>query len=331
MSFSQDGIVKLLRAAGEPTRLRALFMLSRGELSVGELAQLLGQSQPGLSRHMKFLTDAGLVERTPEGAFVFYRLPGDGSARMALDALLSLIDPAEPDWSRDLDRLARVREARLSEAEAYFNALADDWDRVRSLHYPNELIERAVLDMAGPGPFERVLDIGTGTGRMLALFASRARSGEGIDLSHRMLTIARANLDRDGVRNAQVRRGDAAALPFADASADLAILHQVLHFLDVPAAAIAEAARVLVPGGRLLVVDFAPHGHEFLRTEHAHRWLGIHDRDMAEWAACSGFDIGPPRRFNPPAELEHGLAVSVWSLTRPPALTEPSRHHEATA
>lgn len=312
-----DDLVRKLRAAGEATRLRALFLLSFGELSVGELAQLLGQSQPGLSRHMKFLTDAGLVERLPEGAWVFYRLPASGEGRRAVDALLALIDAQAEPWMRERERLNAVRAARVSEAEAFFNAIADDWDRVRRLHLSNEAIESGVLTMAGPGPFRRVLDIGTGTGRMLALFSRLAESGEGIDLSHRMLTLARANLDREGIRNALVRRGDALALPFASASADLVVIHQVLHFLDRPSAALAEGARVLMPGGRLVLVDFAPHELEFLRTEHGHRRLGLSADEVENWAQACGLRPLELRRFEPPAGLSDALCVMAWAFDAP--------------
>ena len=319
MNGALDDIVRKLKAAGEPTRLRALYLLSQGELSVGELAQLLGQSQPGLSRHMKFLTDAGLVERLPEGAWVFYRLTPRATERRAVDTVLSLVNPGAADFVRDLERLKQIRAQRASEAEAFFNSTADRWDELRSLHFSNDAIESAVRDMAGPGPFQRVIDIGTGTGRMLAMFAQISGSGEGIDISHRMLTLARSNLDRFGVRNAQVRQGDALSLPFPAASADLVIIHQVLHFLDDPRAAVAEASRILMPGGRLLVVDFAPHDLEFLRSAHGHRRLGIRSEEIDSWASGSGLDALDLRRFDPPGLPDGGLGVLVWSFTRPGA------------
>ena len=312
-----DDLVKSLRAAGEPTRLRALFLLSRGELSVGELANLLGQSQPGLSRHMKFLTDAGLVERMPEGAWVFYRLAPSGQSLAKVKAILSLIDPGAAEFRRDSERLQKVRDSRAEEAKRFFDAVADRWDEIRTLHYPNEAIEAAVLKLAGDREYEKMIDIGTGTGRMLALFASRARSGEGVDLSHRMLTLARANLDRSGIRNAQVRQGDALALPFAQASADLIVVHQVLHFLDDPAGALREAARVLMPGGRIIVVDFAPHDLEFLRNEHNHRHLGRRPEDFSAWATEAGLIAGEPTKFDPPDDTAQGLSVLIWGLDKP--------------
>lgn len=321
MNLDADNLVRTLRAVGETTRLRALFLLSHGELAVGELAQLLGQSQPGLSRHMKFLTDAGLVERLPEGAWVYYRLAQGGEGRRLVDALLALIDAQAEPWVRERERLGAVRDARVSAAEAFFNAIADDWDRVRRLHLSNEAIEQGVFAMAGPGPFRRVLDIGTGTGRMLALFSRVAGTGEGIDLSHRMLALARANLDREGIRNALVRKGDALALPFSAGSADLVVIHQVLHFLDRPSAsaALAEAARVLMPGGRLLLVDFAPHELDFLRTQHGHRQLGLAGEDVSNWALANGLQPVAEQRFDPPEGLPDGLRVMAWAFDAPAA------------
>ena len=313
-----DDLVKTLKAVGEPTRLRALWLLSQADLSVGELGQLLGQSQPGVSRHLKFLTDAGLIVRIPEGAFVYYRLPsGDGAARRSVDTLLSLVEADTPELCRDRERLNDILATRSEAAQSYFDQVASDWDALRSLHYPSEKIEQVIRDMAGPGPFGRVIDVGTGTGRMLSLFADRAESAEGIDLSHGMLTVARDHLAKEKLRHVSVRRGDAADLPFEDKSADLVIIHHVLHFLEAPRRAIAEAARIIRPGGRVIVVDFAPHTLEVLRTAHAHRHLGIDPAVLADWAQAEDLTGPPPRRFDPPGDLEQGLSVLIWSLDRP--------------
>jgi len=305
-------LVTQLRAAGEITRARILALLAHGELSVGELAQVLNQSQPRLSRHLKFLTGAGLVERLPEGAWVFYRLPAEGQARAMVDSLNAAIDPDDADLRRDLARLRDVKGERSAAADAYFSRVADDWDRLRALHYSEHEIEKAVLAAAGPGPFDLVVDFGTGTGRMLALFAARAKRVEGIDLSHQMLTVARTKLQEAGAANASVRHGDATASPYADSSAGLVIIHQVLHFLDDPARALTEAARVLKPGGRLVVVDFAPHTLEHLRADHAHRHLGVSEHDLARWAGKAGLEARDAKTFGSP-DGEKGISVLVWS------------------
>lgn len=305
-------LVQQLRAAGEVTRARILALLARGELSVGEIAQVLGQSQPRLSRHLKFLTAAGLVERLPEGAWVFYRLPAEGRARGLVDTLNAAIDPDDRVLQRDLQRLGEVKNERAAAAQSYFARVAEEWDSLRALHYSEHDIEQAVLAAAGPGPFDLVLDFGTGTGRMLALLSPRSRRVEGIDLSHQMLTVARSNLEAARAKNASVRQGDATAAPYGDQCADVVVIHQVLHFLDDPARAIGEAARVLKPGGRLVVVDFAPHRLEHFRQDHAHRHLGVSDADFARWAEKAGLHVKAVKTFKAP-DAEKGVAVTVWT------------------
>ncbi len=320
-SVTLNHLVTQLRAAGEITRARILSLLAHGELSVGELAQVLNQSQPRLSRHLKFLTGAGLVERLPEGAWVFYRLPAEGQARELVDSLNAVVDPMDAELRRDLDRLREVKGERAAAGGAYFSRVADDWDRLRALHYSDHDIEQAVLAAAGAGPFEVVLDFGTGTGRMLALFAGNARRVEGIDLSHQMLTVARSKLEEASVANASVRHGDATASPYPDNSANLVIIHQVLHFLDDPGRALNEAARVLKPGGRLVVVEFAPHTQEHLRSEHAHRHLGVSEQDMARWADKAGLAVRSAKTFAAPGG-EKGISVMVWSADSQKAARE---------
>jgi ubiquinone/menaquinone biosynthesis C-methylase UbiE len=310
-SVSLSHLVTQLRAAGEITRARILALLAHGELSVGELAQVLNQSQPRLSRHLKFLTGAGLIERLPEGAWVFYRLPAEGGARALVDTLIASIDPKDVELKRDLDRLREVKAERAEAAGQYFARVADDWDKLRALHYAEADIEKAVLAAAGAGPFDLVVDFGTGTGRMLTLFAGAARRVEGIDLSHQMLTVARSKLEEAGVTNASVRHGDATASPYADSSASLVVIHQVLHFLDDPGRALVEASRVLGPGGRLIVVEFAPHTLEHLRAEHAHRHLGVSEADMARWADRAALTVKAAKTFRAP-DGEKGISVMVW-------------------
>ncbi|MEZ5998275.1 MAG: metalloregulator ArsR/SmtB family transcription factor [Hyphomonas sp.] len=316
MSSHFDQTLEFLRAAGEPTRLRILALLRGGDLSVGELVQVLSLSQPRLSHHLKALTAGGLVERLPEGAFVFYRAASRGKARAFLDSLFDQLGPDAPEFLRDAERLNEVNAARAATASAYFAEVAENWDTIRALHYPEDAIEAALLDIAGPGPFQRVVDFGTGTGRMLALFAGRADEVEGIDLSHHMLTVARANLERLGVPGARVRQGDVAATPFESESADLVIIHQVLHYVPTPNRVIAEAARILVPGGRLLVVDFAPHELEFLRADHGHHRLGLSHETMAAWASAAGLHLSAPKAFTPASGGEPSLTVNIWSAEK---------------
>ena len=317
MKLSSATVVEALRAAGEPTRLRILALLRECELSVGELVSVLGQSQPRLSHHLKALTSAGLTERMPEGAWVFYRLPSAGWARELLDSMFDLIDSQTGDFPADASRLEEVRETRRKSADAYFSSIASDWDRLRAMHYPEDLIEAAILKLAGPGPYGRVVDLGTGTGRMLTLLGGRARETEGLDLSHQMLTLARSKLAEAGLPHVRVRHGDATATPFESASADIVIVHQVLHYLEDPEKVLREASRILAPGGRLIVVDFAPHGHEFMREAFGHRRLGIREDYMKTWITRSGLDDEQVMRFEPPKDLERGLAVLIWCARKP--------------
>jgi len=308
-----------LRSGGDPTRLRLLALLERGDLNVKDLTQILGQSQPRISRHLKLLTEAGLIDRFREGSWVFYRLAETGPASALVRGIVALVDPGEAVVARDLERLAAVKGERAAHAAAYFRAQAADWDRLRALHVDEAEVERAILEVMGEGPFDRLLDLGTGTGRVLEMLAPHVRRGVGIDLSHEMLSFARAKLEKAGHGHCQVRHGDLYALPFEAASFDVVTIHQVLHYLDDPARAIDEAARMLRPGGRLLIVDFAPHDLEFLRQEQAHRRLGFAAGDVARWVAAAGLRLGPHRELNPPEwAAGTGLIVSLW-LARAPA------------
>lgn len=326
MDESVSRIVACLRGAGEPTRIRVLALLRQCDLAVGELVQILGQSQPRLSHHLKTLSSAGLVERLPEGSWVFYRAASQGRMRVFLDNLFDQIDLDADDFARDRAQLELVRETRAANAGHYFSSVADTWDTVRSLHYPEADIERALLSLAGPGPYRRIIDFGTGTGRMLQLFAEKTRRAEGLDMSHQMLTVARANLEEAGITNAQVRQGNVTATPFEDEVADLVIIHQVLHFIDAPEHVLAEAARVLVPGGRLLIADFAPHDLEFLRTEHGHHRLGVRDDNLRNWVNRTGLELSPPQCFDPPDQSAPGLTVHLWAADKP---AQPAQRKEA--
>jgi ArsR family transcriptional regulator len=306
-----DRVVGALRAAGEQTRLRVLALLREGELAVTELAQALGQSQPRVSRHLKLLTDAGLVERAPEGAWVFYRLPRTRTVeRFFAEATLAALDPDDPVLQRDLERLSAIRAAREEAAAQYFAHNAADWERVRALHLPEADIDSAILEAAGAGPFAFMVDVGVGQGRMIELFADRVERAEGFDTSRQMLAIARASLDRLKAK-AGVRLGDAYAPPIEAGAADLVTIHQVLHFLADPGRAVLESARLLKRGGRLVIVDFAPHDLEFLRERHAHRRLGFADAEVAAWCEAAGVARVSATTLGP---REGGaLTVKIWA------------------
>lgn len=280
--------IDIFRALADPTRLRILGLLRHMELSVGELAQVLEQSQPRVSRHVKILCDAGLAERRKEGSWVFVT-PG---ARPCVDPVFAALDgwamsAVDPQAEADADRLAAVRADRAAAATAWFQANAGQWDAIRSLHVAESEIEQAMAAALGEEPMARLVDIGTGTGRMLELFSPRAGWAVGIDRSPEMLRLARAKLTERGLDHAELRQADFYALPLADGEADAAILHHVLHFAQAPETVIVEAARVLAPGGRLLVVDFAPHEREELRSRDAHARLGFSDEQMLGWFSAT--------------------------------------------
>lgn len=284
-----DTLLAALRAAGEHTRLRVLALCSRGELSVSELVQILGQSQPRVSRHLKLLVDAGLLERLPEGAQVYFRVADTGDAAGLTRSLLPLMPEGDAALDRDRSRLQQVRAARAERAQDYFQTVAGSWDRIRSLYVPRARVEERLLEIIGDEPVEDLLDIGTGTGRILEILAPRIERGIGIDLSNGMLTVARSNIEASGHSNIHVRKGDMYHLPLENEVVDLAVIHMVLHYSDDPQEVIAEAARVLCPGGRLLIIDFAAHTEERLRDEFNHHRLGFSDAEIRRVFDLAGF------------------------------------------
>jgi ubiquinone/menaquinone biosynthesis C-methylase UbiE/DNA-binding transcriptional ArsR family regulator len=313
-----DDLLAALKAAAEPTRLRLLALLEYNELTVSELTQILGQSQPRVSRHLKLMAEAGLVERFSEGTWAFYRAADQALGRALTRCIVDLIAEEDPVLARDLERLDQVKAARAETAAAYFSGNAAIWDTIRSLYMPEAEVEKAVLELLGDEPIGKLLDIGTGTGRMLSIFAPQIGRGLGVDMNREMLAVARANLAQGQIQNCQVRQADMYNLGLPAADFDVAVIHQVLHFAEDPAAAVQEAARVLHPDGRLLVVDFAPHQLEYLRTEHAHRRLGFSDDEVAGLCRAAGFGEVSIRH------LAGGeLTVTIWLASKPGRRTVP--------
>ena len=306
----------LFRALADPTRLRILALLRAMELSVGELAQVLGQSQPRVSRHVKILIDAGLAERRKEGSWVFLSL-GDEARLAPLFATLDAWreqDGEDPWTVADAARLAAVRADRAAAAERYFAARARDWDDIRSLHIAESEVEAAIARALADRPVGRLVDVGTGTGRMLELFAGGADHALGVDRSPEMLRLARVKLAEAGLSAAELRQGDMYALPLGSGSADTVIIHQVLHYAQQPAAAVEEAARLLGPGGRLLIVDFAPHEREELRDRDAHVRLGFADEAMLKYLEGAGLEGRVVEHLE-----GNALTVTIWAGERPHA------------
>ncbi|MGA7611933.1 MAG: metalloregulator ArsR/SmtB family transcription factor [Xanthobacteraceae bacterium] len=309
----------MLKAAGEETRLRLLALLAEAELTVTELTEILRQSQPRISRHLRLLAESGLVVRFREGSWAFFRLPEHGDKAELARTLAALLDPDDRVMARDRECLAAVRAARATAAQAYFREHAAEWDRIRRLHAADAAVEAEIQQALADRPFRSLLDLGTGTGRMLELLGPGLERGLGIDLSLDMLALARARLDRAGLRHCSVRHGDIYDLALPRDSFDVVIVHQVLHYLDDGARALREAARVLRPQGRLLVIDFAPHELEFLRDEHAHRRLGFAEETVSQWLQQAGLDVISHRSVPPEAGSDGEIAVSLW-LARDPRL-----------
>ncbi|HVL78697.1 MAG TPA: metalloregulator ArsR/SmtB family transcription factor [Sphingomicrobium sp.] len=305
-------LADVFQALADPTRLRVVALLRSMELSVGEIAQLLGQSQPRVSRHVKILADAGIVERRKEGSWVFLTFADRARAEPLLALIDAIADPqSEQVFAGDGGRLEAIRTERAEAASRYFAAHAEVWDQIRSLHVAETEVERAIGRALDQRPLGRLVDVGTGTGRMIELFGPRADQAVGIDKSSEMLRLARVKLEAAGIASS-LRQGDMYALPLADGSADSIIIHQVLHYAHSPATAICEAARVLGEGGTLLVVDFAAHDREDLRETDAHVRLGFSDEAMAGWFEAAGLAIDHVEH------LEGGeLTVTLWRGTKP--------------
>lgn len=314
-------IDSVIRALADPTRLRIMRLVARMELAVGELAQVLGQSQPRVSRHIRILSDAGLAARRREGAwvFVYNALPLSSNDRTGIcHAVIALLAAAEQhdesfaaQCAADRRRLSAIRSAREEAAARYFSDHAEEWDRLRSLHSDDTAVETALNLALGEGPFGYVLDIGTGTGRVAELLSDRAAHVTGLDKSPDMLRLARARLQNLSADKFDLVQGDFTALPFDDCAFDTVTLHQVLHFALSPEDVLAEAARVTRGGGRIVITDFAPHDREELRRLHAHSRLGFGEDELNDALSDHGF-APDPVQLVPGSEL----TIAIWSGTR---------------
>ncbi|VAW18803.1 Transcriptional regulator, ArsR family / Methyltransferase fusion [hydrothermal vent metagenome] len=306
-------LVGLLKAAGEITRIRLLALLMGGELSVKDLTDILGQSQPRVSRHLKMLSDAGLLERNAEGAWAYYRLRENSEQVALVRRMISRIEKTDPQLLLDKCALEKVRAEHQKQADAYFAQVAQSWDELRNMHVPEAALEAAIVAAVGDGRIDHLLDLGTGTGRMLELLENKYAKGTGIDSSREMLVVARAKLAAAAISHAQVRLGDIINLDKYAAVSDLIVLHQVLHYFDDPGRILLEARQKLAGGGRMLVVDFLSHDFEVLRSEHAHRRLGLSQQQMEKWASRAGLEVVKSEEFRN-QDSKQGLVVCLWVL-----------------
>ena len=311
-------LVTALKAAAESTRLRILLLLAAGELNVKDLTQILGQSQPRISRHLKLLVESGLIERFRQGSWVYFHVSDRSDGGKLVRRLLEAVDSRDPVLRRDSERADALKREREAAAQAYFRNHAADWDRIRALYVSESAVEDAIVTaLAGP-PFKLLVDLGTGTGRVLEVLAGRYERGLGLDVNQSMLAYARSKLKTAGLTHAEVRHGDIYNVALPAGAADAVVIHQVLHYLSEPAQAVREAARILAPGGRLLIVDFAPHDIEALREEQAHERLGFESAQVAGWLSDAG--LGSPEILSLAPETHDDrqqLTVSVWSARKP--------------
>ncbi len=307
MEIGFDRMLNALKAVGEETRLRILALFRSGELTVTELVTILRQSQPRVSRHLRLLCEAGLLERYREGTWIFYRLADGGPEGELARAIMNYIPFSEQILQHDAERLAEIKQERKSKANRYFSENAADWDRIRSLYVSENDVEKILLEVTSDMKINDFLDVGTGTGRILEIFGPRIGRGTGIDLSREMLSIARVNLEKENLHNCQVRQGDMYDLALASGSMDLILIHQVLHFADDPGSALKETSRLLRKNGRVIIVDFAPHNLEYLRDEQAHRRLGFKDEEVMGWLENAGLKSEPPLHLK-----GRELDLSIW-------------------
>ena len=316
-ALSAEAGLTALRAISEPTRLRILMLLATGELTVKDLTQVLGQSQPRLSRHLKLMHDAGLLTRVQEGSWVYFRLTDNARPAGLLRALLSQFDGQDGDFRRDRERAEGIRRERFERAQAFFANHAGQWDKLRALHADETEVEARICELLDVENGDLLVDMGTGTGRVLELLADRFARAIGIDTNQQMLAYARARTQGPSFSHVQVRHGDICNLLLHDGTAEAVIMHQVLHYLPDPRRAIAEATRILKPGGRLLIIDFAAHTVDRLRDEFAHQRLGFAADQMVSWLRDAGLDVTVHDEI-PPAKAgaEEGLTVSLWLARR---------------
>lgn len=307
MHLSLNDIIIALKAAGEETRIRILALFKNGEFTVTELVSILRQSQPRISRHLRLLCEAGLLERHREGTWIFYRLSEKSQKADFAKSLMEYIPYDSQILQHDQERMAEVKVERKKIAARFFRENAQNWDKIRSLYVPERQVEAYLLEVTQDMIVDDFLDVGTGTGRMLELFADKVNHGVGIDLSREMLAIARAHLENHNITNMQVRQGDMYDLALQDGIMDLVLFHQVLHFADDPLTALKETSRILKKSGKAIIVDFLPHEMEKLREDYAHRRLGFSEVEMSEWCKMAGLE-------NMSVKIMHGpdLDIAIW-------------------
>ena len=282
-----EALQKVFKTLSDPTRVRVLALLEQEELAVQELMDVLGMAQSRVSRHLAILREAGLLRDRRDGTYVFYRfeVPDEGPWREAW-RLVGANLATDPTHARDRAALSQVMEARADRARNFFDAVGPEWDALRKVFHDDALRSRAVAHLLPAGL--RVADIGTGTGILAAELARLGMQVIAVDNSPRMLEAARDKLRAEGLGGVELRAGEAGALPIEDGELDAAFAHMVLRYLPSPTDAIREMARVLKPGGGLVIVDFVRHEHEWMRQELGVHWLGFDLAEVEGWIEGAG-------------------------------------------
>jgi DNA-binding transcriptional ArsR family regulator len=286
MWTSYDNYIDALKAISEPTRFRLVRLCAQGELTVSELMRIVGQSQPRVSRHLKLLQDAGILERFREQHWVFYRVAQEEHYQLLVSGLIKQIEKNETIIQLDQSRLIELQAARATLSETFIETELPDWLRLHEYHGDTARFESAVQDALAEKTVGHLLDVATGTGRMLKIVGPLASSGVGIDLSKKMVTVARSVLAESGLAHLTVRQEDMYQMRFAARHFDTITIDQVLYFATNPDALIKETARVLKYGGRLLVVAFTAS-----KTAKTPPSVGIELSDIQQWIESAGLKI----------------------------------------
>ena len=285
--MSVEAIQKVFKTLSDPTRIRILALLEREELAVQDLMAILGMAQSRVSRHLAILRQAGMLSDRRDGTFVFYRMsPSLPDAWRSAWTLVSQARAGDPSAARDAAALAAHRDARQTRTRAFFDAVGPEWDALRKVFNDDALRARAVARLVPPGL--TVADVGTGTGILARELAALGCRVVAVDHSPRMLEAARANLE--GAGTVELREGTAEALPLSDAEVDAAFAHMVLHYLASPTDAIREMARVVRPGGRVVLADFERHDRDWMREELGVVWLGFPPGEVSAWLEEAGLE-----------------------------------------
>jgi ArsR family transcriptional regulator len=308
---------KVFKTLSDPTRVRILALLEQQELAVQELMEVLGMAQSRVSRHLAILREAGLLRDRRDGTYVFYafRAPAEGAWRDAWQ-LVSRTLRDDAAARRDAAALDRVVEARAARSRRFFESVGPEWDALRKVFDDDVLRARAVARLVPPGL--RVADVGTGTGILAIELARLGVAVVAIDNSPRMLASAREKIEREGVAGIELRRAEAHALPFADGELDAAFAHMVLHYLPAPSEAIREMARVVRPGGAVVVADFERHEHEWMRDELGVTWLGFEAAELSAWFRAAGLGA-PDLEIHAPGARGRDLPATFIAAARRPA------------